>query len=307
MSDSIESLAREVRSYYPATPLALVESWLKDAFRELRRRHQCWSWATGEDQFTFPAAETTGTVTLTNGSSTVTGSGTAFSSSHVGLQFRKQGDPRIFTVTSYTSPTEIELDRTWPAATEAGASFEIYRAYVTVPANFRKFVAIKDPVDENIVLDYKSYEWLNRVDPERDDDGEPLYLVDLRWSSIDNRPMYEVWPHQKTQRDLHFLYEKDWGDYSRTQALPYTIDGDVLKNYALSELCDWPGPDPQTPNPMYSTSRSAKFMARFIQGVEDMIRNDGEIYFRGLLEQYSDYFMGTDWVRSHAVPADYYY
>lgn len=303
MPDSLESIARKIRLYVPNCPLPLAEEWVRDAFREINRR-KLWSWAVAESQFTFPASYTTGTVTLTNGSASVTGSGTSWTEgAHKSLQFRKQGDSRIFTVSAVGGTTTLTLDRTWPDDTEADASYEIYQAYVTVPTDFKAFLAIRDPSDNDVRIRTKDTAWLEAHDPERDDTGDPTYLVDLRWSSIDNRPMYEVWPHQKAQRDLVFLYWKKYADISRTQDVPYTVDGDILKNYALAEAADWPGTKDE-PNPFFSTRRADRFRAKFEEAVADLIRDDHEIYFRDLIQDWGAYLLyDADYIRAHPLPA----
>jgi len=73
---------------------------------------------------------TTGTVTMTNGDETVTGSGTTFTSAMVGrwLQITSASSPGQgywYKVASYTSATSIELTQKWNAATAASLTYLI--------------------------------------------------------------------------------------------------------------------------------------------------------------------------------------
>lgn len=67
----------------------------------------------------------TGTVTVTNGSATVTGSGTTFTVGMVGRYFKCLGAGTI-KIAAYVSATEITLDYAYDGATKAGASYMIY-------------------------------------------------------------------------------------------------------------------------------------------------------------------------------------
>lgn len=66
----------------------------------------------------------TGTVSVTNGSATVTGSGTTFTSGMVGRSFRI--DERLYVVNAFNSTTEIEIQPPYEGSTASGQSYEIY-------------------------------------------------------------------------------------------------------------------------------------------------------------------------------------
>lgn len=66
----------------------------------------------------------TGTVTVTNGSTAVTGSGTTFTAGMVGKAFRVAGDTKFYTVASYVSATSITIN-TYTGTTGSGKSYVI--------------------------------------------------------------------------------------------------------------------------------------------------------------------------------------
>jgi hypothetical protein len=68
---------------------------------------------------------TTGTVTLTNGSTTVTGSGTTFTAGMVNRWIQATDDGYWYRIASYTSTTELTLDRKFMGTTGSGLSFTI--------------------------------------------------------------------------------------------------------------------------------------------------------------------------------------
>ena len=67
----------------------------------------------------------TGTVSVTNGSTTVTGSGTTFTSDMVGKRFKVTGDTTFYTVSAYTSATQITLGTAYGGTTGTGKGYVI--------------------------------------------------------------------------------------------------------------------------------------------------------------------------------------
>jgi hypothetical protein len=91
------------------------------------------------------AAYTTGTVSVTKGSATVTGSGTAWSSTLNGRQFLLSGDTALYTVT-YVSATEITLDRAFEGNDATDAGYTILQSIYRLPTNDKRLKTISSPV-----------------------------------------------------------------------------------------------------------------------------------------------------------------
>lgn len=113
------------------------------AMNELARRH-LWRHYQSETSITLLAKYATGTVTLTEGDETVTGDSTVFTSTMEGYKFRSGGS--VFTIASYTSPTEIELDVPWPYDTVSEQTYEIYQDVYSMPSTMRRLLYIVDAV-----------------------------------------------------------------------------------------------------------------------------------------------------------------
>lgn len=71
----------------------------------------------------------TGTISLTNGSATVTGSGTTFIAGDVGKVLRVVGENTFYRISAYTSATSITLASNYTGTTGSGKSYVIYRAW----------------------------------------------------------------------------------------------------------------------------------------------------------------------------------
>lgn len=287
MADSFDQIWREVNLYSTAVPPQLVQNWVRDSFRDIIR-HRLWSWAVRESDFAFPDVYTTGTVSVTNDDATVTGSGTTFTSAMVGRQIKI--DNQIKTITSFTSTTSIEMESVWPEDSKSGASYSILLAYVTAPADFKGFLSVVDPGNNWRINTHLDIRDLDVWDAGRTSTGNPVAVADLRWNQTTGsiRPMYEVWPHVTAQTGaLRYLYWIIHPDVSKTQALPYTITGDVVKSGALWRLSRWPGTI-DSPNPMYNRQEAQLFRQEFTDRLNDLAREDKEIYPNDLWYTYTN-------------------
>lgn len=91
---------------------------------------------------------TTGTVTATNGSSTVTGAGTAFGVANMrpGSYFIANNDPYAYEILSVDSTTQVTLVKPYLGVTGAGKSYRIGDASV-IPEEFHDILWIKACAD----------------------------------------------------------------------------------------------------------------------------------------------------------------
>src|SRR5256885_2076332 len=84
---TFDGLYRQLLLRCPAASLFLARSWIDFAFRQLWDR-KLWSWQRKQGQYIFDQVVSAGTVTVTRGSFTVQGSGTAWTQDQVNHQFR---------------------------------------------------------------------------------------------------------------------------------------------------------------------------------------------------------------------------
>jgi len=103
-----------------------------------------WRWAQKIARITTTAVYNTGTVTLTEGSATVTGSGTTFTSGMVGRKFQRSQSTGRFVIDAYVSPTQITLDRSWPYDTETAAVYSIFEDTYALPSDLGRLKSIYD-------------------------------------------------------------------------------------------------------------------------------------------------------------------
>lgn len=86
-----------------------------------------WEFSLSDTFFATADDYSTGTVSVTNDSATVTGSGTTFTSSMVGRKFRIEGENAYYKIDAFVSATEITLEQNYQGDTASGETFSIFQ------------------------------------------------------------------------------------------------------------------------------------------------------------------------------------
>lgn len=141
-------------------------------------------------------AYSTGTIAVTNGSTTVTGTGTTFLSTHVGWKLR--GDRgEEYVIAACVSGTELTLDAAWVGETESGLTYILYKDTYLLPANFDRMMRMWDQTNNTE---------LNPVVPN----------TTFRYAALSNQPMtyarrFSVYGYNSglTQRNVVFTPAPD--------------------------------------------------------------------------------------------------
>lgn len=319
MLDTFSSISSSLLARCPVADLLLSRQWVSHTFRRIMERRR-WSSLTKYGQFIFPQVYNTGTVTVTQNSTTVTGVGTAFTAAMVGLQFRPTATVPIYTINSVNVGAQtLTLDFPYGAATQTTLGFEIFSAYPIVPTDFHSFITAVDPANNwRLWINMLSQADLDAIDPRRSYAGSYPYLIlfhdyaspDLMTAlnlSGPPLPRMEVWPHVKVNKVVPFMYETRWTDLEDANAsLPRYIRGDVLLEGALAQAAAWPGPEGR-PNPMFNLNLSIYHKTEFERMVNELERQDDEIWEQNI--NYSDWFLfpyapfplTASYIQTHAI------
>jgi len=89
----------------------------------------------------------TGTVTATNGSPTVTGSGTTFVTGHAGKRIRFGTETTFYTIQTYVSATEVTLTTNYAGTTGSGKAYKIFAGWTDAWKDFVKTSITYRPAD----------------------------------------------------------------------------------------------------------------------------------------------------------------
>ena len=94
--------------------------------REIAMR-ATWPFLLDEKAFVLVTAYTTGTADVTNGSPTVTGTGTTWTQDMMFRKFRLSGSDITYRIVAFTSTTSIRLDRPYAGSTATAQDYEIHK------------------------------------------------------------------------------------------------------------------------------------------------------------------------------------
>lgn len=179
--DTVDSVVGKVRLRIPNADDLLLLDWIVNGFRDASERRD-WSWLVAQGQIDFPDVYATGSVTIVQGENSVAITGGEFTPDMVGLQLRAGNTTPIRTIVTYEDSTHVTLDKPWLSASVTNTSFEVYRAYITVPDNFKKFISVIDPQQPRVIGTSATAADIDRVDPQRTRSGLPEHLCFLDYS-----------------------------------------------------------------------------------------------------------------------------
>lgn len=165
------------------------------------------------------APYSTGTVSVTNDSNTVTGSATVFADAHVGGKFLVSGDAVDYIVASVDSTTQITLDKAYQGTTASGSSYEIIFDSYDLPSDFGKLSDRPVSLDGSgpIKVFFSAVDYLDeRLNNART--GLPV----LALISLEDSKLY-LSPAPDETDTIYFSYYKAYAEHSGT-----------------SEVVDWP-------------------------------------------------------------------
>lgn len=246
----------------PGLDFKKAQDCINYAWRDIREARR-WSFLSSETSIDIPDKIVAGTASVTQFSDVVVGNATAktaWDALTLNLpityrQFRVGSGP-LYQIIAYDSVGDsttnpwntngdagaLRLERTYKEATDATETYQIYRAYFAMPADFLAFTQIKDIQNgRNLNLDLTRSDLDNWKDPQRLSFGYPSYVA--AWTGDPNNsglPRFELWPHMFTAYSYVVRYERLGADFaSDTESLPQIIPESLLLERALVYACKW--------------------------------------------------------------------
>lgn len=155
----------------------------------------------------------TGTLTVTNGSTAITGTGTTFTSDMTGRRIRITGRTEYYTFT-YVSATSGTLDRSYEGDTDTAATYKIFQNVFSLPSNLDRLENVTNLRNGND-LNQIGREALDRKDPSRNQYGEPYEFAPYDDSSTPLQQI-EVFPIPTVSEALAIRYRKRIAEITNT-------------------------------------------------------------------------------------------
>jgi hypothetical protein len=295
-------LIGRVVSANPDTAGGQAQVLINDAVRKIYDRRN-WFGLMIQGQVTSPQVYNTGLATVTNGSTAVNGTGTTWTSSMIGLQFRVGYNTPIYTITAVNSPTSITLNLPWGWNSGTYGYF-IAQYYYNLGGNIKYVYEMK-----NLLLGYRMWTNLNQrtldsTDPWRSQQFSPYGIAPMPPDQSGNY-IVEMYPVPIINQAFPYLaFIQPPNLVNDNDPLPAFIRGDIVVKDAIAEALVWRGPKK---NPYYDAQQAARLKAEFESELESMARADENLYRQNIEWQSEQLPMfnpgGAYWDATHAAPA----
>lgn len=120
--------------------LDLIDGWIRDRYTEIL---DALKWQRLEVRSVIQTSElvATGTITLTQGSASVAGSSTGWTSAITGCGLYVPGRGEWYEAT-YVSPTSLTLDRPFEGSDLAGVSYKLFQSVYVLPSDCRQLKSV---------------------------------------------------------------------------------------------------------------------------------------------------------------------
>lgn len=211
----------------------ILDGYINSRYREILDKFP-WSRLVKTSTIQTVAVYETGTVEITEGSASITGTGTTWTAAMTGRRFRVGGRSEFYTFTRASNTTGT-LDRAYEGDDASAASYKIFQPYYALPSDLRVLESIKVP-SVGRDLDQREREWLDQLDPSREFFGEPeLY------APYDDDPtplaQIELYPLPDTAEGLTIRYQTAKARLSATSdVLPAWMNEECLIAGAEADL-----------------------------------------------------------------------
>lgn len=199
-----------------------------------------WGFLRGRAVVQIPDAVTTGTVSLTQFSTSIQFDAAAAAVLDVfGLnppitqcQIKVGVLGGAYSIDEYAAGGAAVLDRAYQGETDAAATYTILRCFVSPPDDFLRFISINDTLRSKTMMFGPQWtqQTLDRYDPQRIDTSEPYIFATYIYR--DGHTQYEIWPNPTVGQIFLCEYRKRGVDLVSGDDLPDAIGADLVLSRA---------------------------------------------------------------------------
>ncbi len=245
-----------------------------------------WTGLMVRGQITTPQQVSGGTAGVVNGSNTVTGAGTTWNSTLIGLQFRSGFTNPWQTIVNVNEAAQtLTLDMPYGSQTST-TGYQIVKAFATLGGNIRYILdAVNQQQGWRMTVNVPQ-QTINEVDTWRSSVGWSWCLATMP-PTPDGQLQYEIYPTPFFLQVFPYLaYIQPPNLMNDLDTPPTFIRTDVLVTMAIADALVWRGKQ----NKYYDPQVSQAKMAQAMQELDKMARNDDGMYQQDVTWEY-----GTEW------------
>jgi len=199
----------------------ILDGYIQDRYKEILDRIP-WARLESRSVLQTVAEYNTGTVTVTNGSTTILGSGTTWTTEMSGRMIRISSESEYYEFTR-TSETAGTLDRPYEGETASALAYQINASIYTLPSDLRILNGMSSfSLGDELVK--KSLGELREMAPRRDQYGSPqFYAIYPDQGSDPPLSQVELYPIPTNVESLPYEYtaDQDAPSAASTSLLPW--------------------------------------------------------------------------------------
>lgn len=259
---SFRQMTGEILAVNPDIPPNLAQRFINNCYRRIIDRRD-WKATFTEGVISSPGITSPGgTVSVTNGSNTVTGTGTNWTSVLVNQQFRISGNFPVRTITAVNSTTSLTLDLPWADQSIAATSYYIIQIYFDLGTGVKRLRTMVNQFTNWSMWVGTGYrEMIDASDVWRVNIGFPSIAVP--WpNASDGHFRVELWPGPVMVQSFPYFYYEQPSDMVADASFPVPwVRSDVVVYGAKSEAYLYGGP-----TSAYYSPTQAKFYSDLFRG-----------------------------------------
>jgi hypothetical protein len=260
----------EVLMWNPDIDPYMIGRWLNNHYRQIIQMRY-WYGCLVQGQLYCPQMTTTGSASVTQGSNTVTGTGTGWTQSLIGQQFRIGYMNPWQTIVNVNpgSPNTLTLDMPFGGVSVTSSGYQISQVYFTLGANVTRLLYAKN----------QQQGWPMYVNvPQQSLDAVDTWRASVGWSKViaamtptpDGQTRVEVWPSPFYQQVFPYAAYVQPSDWSDANSLAPFMRADILVNLAISDALTFRGRQ----NKYYDPQEARRRYDMAMKMIEEMERQD---------------------------------
>src|SRR3990167_2647421 len=118
----------------------------------------------------------TGTVAMTNGSKTITGTGTTWTAAMVNRKIRFNNENAYYRIAAFVSTTELTLEVIYQGTTDTDATYSIYKDEYKLPADCNTYKILRQ-IENAVAMIGIEPSAFDMVEPSPESEGSPNYEI----------------------------------------------------------------------------------------------------------------------------------
>lgn len=181
----------------------VIEQAINDIMEEICNSHN-FSWLYADSSFITTAPYNTGTLTATTGATTITGSGTTWTSAMAGR--RVTIEDAFYEVSAFVSTTELTLGNNYAGAGGSGLSYKIYQNEYSLSSDTEDVLSMYQENNPQ-KLTKVGLPMLDRAYPQRNSYGFPSLYAINGYDSSGNMKV-EIYPIPNQARNIYYRMKK---------------------------------------------------------------------------------------------------